>query len=148
MNGGRSVREGEEVPPLRRRSEPAAWNRFAAVNDEFVDIHADDEAGRRAGFPGAFGMGNLQLAYFHAMVRDWLGDDGRIVALRCRYRRPSLGGTDVIARGVVRSVSGGDTPIAELEIWTEDERGTRLSEGVARVAITGAGSASASRDHA
>ena len=129
--------EGDEVPPLRRRSEPAAWNRFAAVNDEFVDIHADDEAGRRAGFPRAFGMGNLQLAYLHAMLRDWLDDDGRILALRCRYRRPSLGGTDVIARGVVRSVSGDEPPIAELEIWTEDEHGTRLSEGVARVAITG-----------
>ena len=43
-------------------------------------------------------MGNLQLAYLHAMLRDWLADDGRILALGCRYRRPSLRGTDVIAR--------------------------------------------------
>jgi acyl dehydratase len=123
---------GDEIPSLRRRSEPAAWNRFAAVNDEFVDIHTDDEAGRRAGFPSAFGMGNLQLAYLHAMLRGWLGEEGRILELSCRYRRPSLRGTDVIARGVVRSVTGEGT-IIELEIWTEDGDGVRLSEGTARV---------------
>jgi hypothetical protein len=126
------IQPGEEIPSLRRRSEPAAWNRFAAVNDEFVDIHMDDEAGRRAGFPSAFGMGNLQLAYLHALLRGWLGEDGRILAVSCRYRRPSLKGTLVVARGVVRSVTGAP-PIVELEIWTEDEHGTRLSEGVARV---------------
>ena len=39
------------------------WNRYAAVNDKFVYIHMDDEAGGSAlNEQGAFGMGNLRYA--------------------------------------------------------------------------------------
>ena len=40
-------------------------------HEEFVPIHMDDDAGRRAGNPGAFGMGNLQIAYLHALLLDY-----------------------------------------------------------------------------
>ena len=40
----------------------------------------DDEAGHDAGYPGAFGMGNLQLAYLHLLLRECLAvSGGRIV---------------------------------------------------------------------
>jgi len=39
----------------------------------------DDEAGRAAGHPTAIGMGNLQWAYLHNLLRGWLGGRGRIV---------------------------------------------------------------------
>ena len=73
----RGVKAGEELPPFTRTAGFANWNRYAAVNDEFVPIHMDDEAGRAAGYPTAFGMGNLQWAYLHNLVRDWLGDERR-----------------------------------------------------------------------
>jgi acyl dehydratase len=124
----------ETTPPFERRSEPGAWNRFAAVNDEFVAIHMDDDAGRQAGFPSAFGMGNLQLAYLHAAVRQWMRDGDQLTAVTCRYRRPSLKNTQVVARGLVTGVTTAERETTiELEIWTEDEMGTRLSDGVARV---------------
>ena len=127
-------RLGETTPPFERRSEPGAWNRFAAVNDEFVAIHMDDDAGRQAGFPSAFGMGNLQLAYLHAAVRQWMRDGDQLTAVTCRYRRPSLKNTQVVARGLVTGVTTAERETTiELEIWTEDEMGTRLSDGVARV---------------
>ena len=67
---------GTEIPVFQRATGLQNWNRYAAVNDEFVDIHMDDDAGRAAGFPTAFGMGNLQWSYLHTMLRDWIGDDG------------------------------------------------------------------------
>ncbi len=39
---------GQEIPRFRRTTGPLNWARFAAVNDEFLDIHLDDDAGRRA----------------------------------------------------------------------------------------------------
>ena len=75
------------------------WNRYAAVNDEFVPIHMDDEAGRAQGFPGAFGMGNLMWSYLHNLLRDWMGDDGRIVTMACSFRSPNNRGMTVEARG-------------------------------------------------
>src|SRR4051794_4165056 len=55
---------GDELPAWSRKTDFMNWNRYAAVNDEFVYIHMDDEAGRSAlNEQGAFGMGNLRYAY-------------------------------------------------------------------------------------
>ena len=72
------IAAGDTVPAFTRHTGFETWNRYAAVNDEFVPIHMDDEAGRAAGYPTAFGMGNLQWAYLHDLLRGWIGDDGRI----------------------------------------------------------------------
>jgi len=81
-----------EVPPFVRTTGLANWNRYAAVNDEFIDIHMDDESARAVGMPGVFGMGNLRIAYLHNLLADWLGDDGDITELRCEFRGLNLKG--------------------------------------------------------
>ncbi len=54
------VEVGQELPGFKRRTDLMNWNRYAAVNDEFIPIHMDDEAGRQGqNEQGAFGMGNL-----------------------------------------------------------------------------------------
>src|SRR5438128_9920253 len=103
-----TVTIGTELPTFVRTTGFHNWNRFAAVNDEFVPIHMDDEAGRAQGFPGAFGMGNLMWASLHNLVRDWMGDDGRIVAFGCSFRSPNLRGTTIDARGMLVAVRDDD----------------------------------------
>jgi acyl dehydratase len=121
-----------------RTTGPANWNRFAAVNDEFVGIHMDDESGRAAGAPGAFGMGNLQWAYLHNMLRDWLGQRGRIVAASCQFRELNTKGQTVTARGRVTGVAVGDLEIlVDLDVWTEDQERRTLAKGAATVALQG-----------
>jgi acyl dehydratase len=130
------ARVGEEIPTFERMAGFHAWNRYAAVNEEFVPIHMDDDAGRNAGNEGAFGMGNLQVSYLHAMLRQWMGDDGRILSVECQMRAPSLRGLRTIARGTVTAVreEGGET-FVDLEVWTETEEGTRLAPGTATVVL-------------
>jgi acyl dehydratase len=111
---------GDKLPPFTRATDFPVWNRYAAVNYEFVPIHMDDAAGRQAGLPGAIGMGNLQWSYLHNLVRDWLGDEGRIVHMDCQFRSPNERGQTVTARGVVAGVTRGDTGTeAQLDVWTE-----------------------------
>src|SRR3546814_13490761 len=62
------------------------WSRFAAVNEEFVYVHMDDEAGQAAGQPGAFGMGHLRWAYMLNALRDWEGDESRIREIAMQFR--------------------------------------------------------------
>ncbi|MBB5137370.1 acyl dehydratase [Thermocatellispora tengchongensis] len=132
-------REGDEIPPFARRTGFANWNRYAAVNDEFVPMHMDDEAGRAAGMPGAFGMGNLQLAYLHNLLRQWVGPDGAIVSVSCRFRAPNTKDMRVTARGRVVKVSEEDGRVlVDLDVWTEDEGGRRLAPGTARVMLADA----------
>ena len=33
-----------------------------------------------------FAMAPLQLAFFHTMLRDWVGDDGRVVSVSVKLR--------------------------------------------------------------
>ena len=81
------VQVGDQLPAWSRKTSFAEWNRYAAVNEEFVPFHMDDEAGRRAGNEaGAFGMGNLRYAYIVNALREWIGDDAIVREVGCQYR--------------------------------------------------------------
>ncbi|GAA4743609.1 MaoC family dehydratase [Nocardioides endophyticus] len=132
----RPVAVGDELPALKRTPGFAEWNRFAAVNCEFVPIHMDDEEGRRAGYPRAIGMGRLQWSYVHTMLRGWIGDTGRIVALSLEFRRPSLRDEPLAVRGRVLAVRGdGERQEVDLEVWVEDAGGAVLAPGSATVEL-------------
>ncbi len=78
---------GDELPAWSRKTDFMNWNRYAAVNDEFVYIHMDDEAGRAAlNEQGAFGMGNLRYAYIVNALQDWIGDEATIREIGCQFR--------------------------------------------------------------
>jgi acyl dehydratase len=129
------VAVGDQLPTRTQEAGFAAWNRFAAVNDEFIPIHMDDEAGRAAGYDGAFGMGYLQWSLLHAVVREWLGGAGRIAEMTCSFRGPSLKGRVVEAGGSVTSIEDGpDGRTLSLEIWTRADDKV-LAPGTAKVVL-------------
>jgi acyl dehydratase len=131
-----SVKVGDELPQFNRKTGFAIWNRYAAVNDEFVPIHMDDAAGHAAGLPGAIGMGNLQFSYLHNVVRNWMGESGRIVSMSCQFRAPNLRDQVVSACGRVTEVGPTDDGLAvTLEVWTQDEEGNRMAPGACKVLL-------------
>jgi acyl dehydratase len=127
---------GDQVDPFVRTPGFHHWNRYAAVNSEFVGHHMDDEAGRASGYPGAFGMGNLTFAWLHCMLREWLGGAGRVVRVECQFRNPVLRGDTVTCTGVVtkRYEQDGEHRI-DLEVWSENQRGEKSTPGTATVAL-------------
>jgi acyl dehydratase len=127
---------GDELPPFTRVTGLANWNRYAAVNDEFVPIHMDDEAGKAAGYPTAFGMGNLQWSYLHNVIREWGGADVRILKIACQFRAPNVKGQEVTAHGTVTAVrQDGDRRVVELNLRTQTQDGTILAPGTATVSL-------------
>jgi acyl dehydratase len=131
---------GAHVPPYVRPAGLEAWNRYAAVNDEFVGIHMDDAAGQAAGYPGAIGMGNLIWAWLHCTVESWLAGRGRLEHLECRFRRPALKGDSITCTGVVvgREEDAGSA-VLEVELWAENQSGERIAPARARVRVAAAG---------
>jgi acyl dehydratase len=137
MGQAKTAQVGDEIPPFERATGLASWNRFAAVNYEFVPIHMDDEAGQAAGYPSAFGMGSLQWSYLHNVLREWLGEDGRILRLACQFRAPNIKGQTVTTRGVIREIHEIDAgKKVELDVWTEDQEGKQLAPGSATVLLS------------
>ncbi|MEO3855875.1 MaoC/PaaZ C-terminal domain-containing protein [Acrocarpospora sp. B8E8] len=132
------IEVGQELPAFSRETGFAVWNRYAAVNDEFVPIHMDDEAGRAAGYPSAFGMGNLQWAYLHNAIRDWMGDGGRIAALSCQFRGANTKGMTLTVSGTVTAVRDEDgTRYVDLAMTVKDQEGKALAPATATVAFDG-----------
>jgi hypothetical protein len=132
----RGLSVGDEIPAFVRTTGFANWNRYAAVNDEFVPIHMDDGAGREAGHPTAIGMGNLQWAFLHNVLREWMGDDGRIEQIACQFRSPNVKDQTVSARGRVEAIRPeGDRVLVELAVWTEVDGGDQLAPGTATVSL-------------
>lgn len=127
-----TVKIGDELPTFTRETGFANWNRYAAVNDEFVPIHMDDAAGEAAGNGGAFGMGNLQWAYLHNMLRSWVGENGEILSIEVQFRSPNVKGQTVTAKGVVTAIDG---DVISLDVWTEQQEGTKLAPGSAKVKL-------------
>jgi acyl dehydratase len=136
VSGARAVNVGDTLSSFSRTTDLENWNRYAAVNDEFVAIHMDDKAGAAAGYRGAFGMGNLQWAFLHNAVRDWLDGDGEIISISCQFRGPNLRGMTVTVNGVIREVVDSDRGVVvSIDLRTESETGEALAPGRATVLL-------------
>jgi acyl dehydratase len=134
------VQEGQEVPEFVRKTDYMNWNRYAAVNDEFVYIHMDDEAGRLARQSGGFGMGNLRFAYMHNMLHEWMGDDGDIKKLGIQYRGFNFK-NDVLTCGgrVSKKYEEDGEHLIDLEIWVKNQKDEVVSPGNATIALPSRG---------
>lgn len=130
---------GDTFPPFVRDSGFEYWNRYAAVNDEFIPIHMEDEAGRVAGYPTAFGMGNLTWAYLHVALHEWFGEQARIAAVGAQFRAAVTRGKQVVVSAVVTGVrpaqDGGDDAEIDVDLRAEDQDGVLLAPGTATVVV-------------
>lgn len=143
-------RPGEPPEPFVRTTGLANWNRYAAVNDEFIDFHMDDAAAKAIGMPGVFGMGNLRVSYLHNLLADWLGDRGDIVAFGCEFRGLNLAGDVLTCEAVVDGVrpvdaadaadaAGGRGELADVTLGVRNQDGKDTTPGAATVVGFGSG---------
>ena len=127
---------GEQLPVFERKGTIEHWNRFAAVNDEFAAHHWDYAVAEAEGFPAPFAMAPLQLAFFHAMLRAWIGDDGRIVSVSAKLRGPFFKDQLLTASGKVIALDHvEDEMVVDLELAQIDETDRSIAIGSARVAL-------------
>ena len=130
------VDEGQQIPTFARKTDLMHWNRYAAVNDEFVYIHMDPDYAKSIGQPDVFGMGNLRLAYLHNMLRNWLGEAGDITRVGCQYRALNLRDDVLTAHGrVTRKYVEHGEHLVDLEVWVENQQGENTCPGVATVRL-------------
>lgn len=127
---------GDVLAPMQRKTDFAHWNRYAAINDEFVQIHMDPDAARQVGQPDAFGMGNLRLGYLHALLDDWLGDAGDIAELSVQFRGFNFKHDELAAKAkVVGKKEAGGLRLLELELGVDNQRGENTTPGTATLVM-------------
>jgi len=131
------IKVGDEVPAFARKTEFAHWNRYAAVNDEFIDVHMSTDAAKAAGQPDVFGMGNLRVAYVHNALYDWLGPRGDIAAFGCQFRALNFLGDELVTHGRVTAVEDrdGGHRIAVVEVGVTNQNGEETMPGTAEIVL-------------
>lgn len=128
------IRVGDEIPPFVRTTDFAEWNRYAAVNDEFIDIHMSADAARAAGQPDVFGMGNLRIAYVHNALHDWLAGRGDIAEFGCQFRGMNFRGDCLTTWGRVTAVEARDgLHCVDLELGVCNQAGEETMPATATV---------------
>ena len=130
------VSVGDQIPAFVRKTDFMNWNRFAAVNDEFVYIHMDDEVGKAAGQGAAFGMGNLRYSYVLTALRNWIGDEAEIRELSMQFRAINHK-NDVLTTVCTvtdKKVEEGESRIY-LDVDVENQKGASTSPGYAVVIL-------------
>jgi acyl dehydratase len=133
---------GLTLPVFERTTGLPHWNRFAAVNDEFIDVHMDAAAARAAGQPDIFGMGNLRIAYVHNALVDWLGDRGDIAEFSCQFRALNFLGDRLETRCVVTGKDRRDgAQIVSLEADVVNQEGVGTMPSTAAVILFSEGKA-------
>jgi acyl dehydratase len=139
MNGAELPGIGESFALIRTPT-IEVLNRFAAVNDEFVDIHMDDQAAREAGFDNAIAMGNLTLSWLHSLLRRICGDLGVIDRVRTQFRAPAVRDLPVTCNIEVRDrVAGLNGTILVLTLRATQPDGSDVVRGEAVVSFPSAG---------
>lgn len=131
---------GDQIEPFVRTTGLANWNRFAAVNDEFIPIHMDDAEAVKVGQPAAFGMGNLRVAYLHNALEAWLGDAGGIVEVAAQFRGLNFAGDVLTAGGSVTGVEPTDAgTLVHLTMSVINQDGIDTTPASATVMLWGDG---------
>jgi acyl dehydratase len=130
------VQVGDELPAFSRQTDLANWNRFAAVNDEFIPMHMDDDAGRASGQAGAIGMGNLRWSYLLNALRDYFGDEADVRELGVQFRGVNNRG-DVLSTFavVVEKKQEDGENLVVLDVDVRNQNGEKTTPGSATVAL-------------
>lgn len=130
------VELGQAIPSFTRSPNLMEWNRYAAVNDEFVYIHMDVDKAQAAGMKDVFGMGNLRLAYLHNMLRNWIGITGDIKRVDVQHRSLNFKNEKLICKATVtkKYVEGAEN-LVDLQLEVQNPEGKNATPGTATVAL-------------
>jgi acyl dehydratase len=127
---------GAELPAFERTTGFAQWNRYAAVNDEFIDVHMDREAARAAGQADVFGMGNLRIAYLHAALHDWLAGRGDVAEFAIQFRALNLLGDRLRCHArVVGKERRDGLEWVDVQLGVTNQKGEETAPGTARLVL-------------
>ncbi len=131
-----SLEVGQVVPAFTRKTDFDNWNRFAAVNDEFISVHMDDEVAKLMGQPGAIGMGNLRWTYLLNALREWAGDEADIISMNVQFRGTNLKNDVLRTTAVVtekKTENGRNLVVLDIDVLNQNDEAT--TPGTATIAL-------------
>ena len=130
------VEVGDRIPDLVKgpvtRAEIAL---FASPSGDHNPIHLDDEAARKGGLPGVIVHGMLNMAYLGQLLTA-IAPQSSLREFGARFLAMAFPGDVITCSGEVtaKNHEGGEN-IIELKIAAANQKGEKVLDGAARVAL-------------
>ena len=134
---GRSSAHGVLLREALRHPGHFFRNPEAGGGLEYTGIgHMRDSVAEAVGVPGAYDYGPQRVSWMGTLLTNWMGDDAFLKRLRIETRRFNVYGDTQWCKGkVVRKYVHDATPLVDLEIWAENQRGELTAPGYATVML-------------
>jgi 3-methylfumaryl-CoA hydratase len=127
------IQAGDALPTRQHKPDNVQLMLYNAVLWNAHRIHFDEPYAREVeGYPGLVIAGPLLGDWLHQCLEEWLGDDGRIVAIDYSNRLASYIGETLTSGGTVLSCDR-TAREAEVEVFIRNEAGEIIAPGKALV---------------
>ena len=127
------VAEGQEIPSLTKHCTRRQLVMWAGASGDFYEIHYDTEFARKNKLDNVVVHGRLKASFLGQLLTDWIGPDGTVMKMSCRYKGTDPTGEDMRIRGTVTAKK--ENGLVDLDIWTERPDGTVTTQGTATVEL-------------
>jgi acyl dehydratase len=120
-----------------RKKVPGMFTRNTLnVPDTVQRLHWEKEWANELGIPTPYDYGGLRETLLANVITNWMGDDAWLWKLSCEHRKFVYLGDTYWVKGRVRSKDVIDgRPAAHLDVWVENQWGTKVSPGSAIVLL-------------
>ena len=141
------VEVGTEVTPLAKIATTQMLVLWAGASGDRNPLHYDDDFAKSQGVGAPIVHGALKRAWLGQLVTDWIGEQGELRKLSCRYRgmdyprkmktmeEPHEGETWWCKGNVTKKYVEGGEHLVECEIWLENGKGEKATPGAAVVTL-------------
>ena len=130
------VQIGTEIPALVKRPTTTQLVKWAGATLDPARIHYDKDHAQKVELPGQIVHGLLKCQWLIQMLTDWIGNDGRIRSIKCKYVGMDLPGDTIECAGKIIEKSNQDgTGCIECEIWLSNQRQGKTTLGSAIIEL-------------
>lgn len=104
---------------------------------EYTGIgHHRESTAKDVGVPGTYDYGPQRSAWMCSLITNWMGDAGVLKRIRTQMRKFNIMGDTTFCKGkVTRKYVKDQTPLVDIEIAAENQRGEVTTPGLATVAL-------------
>jgi len=135
------VEVGSEVTALKKIATTRMLVQYAGASGDFNPLHYEEDFAKNLGVGKPIVHGLLKRAWLVNLMTDWIGQDGKLKRLSCRYRGmdyprkmksfddPHDGDTWLCKGKVTKKFIENEEHLVECEIWVENSKGEKNTTG-------------------
>lgn len=127
---------GNQISLLTKQPTTRQLVMWAGVSGDYNPIHYDKDFAQDRGLPGVVVQGQLLGCFMGQLMTDWIGEQGILRKLSCRYKGMNFPSEALICKGKVNKKYVKDSQYyVECSLWVENPKGEKTVSGKAIVVL-------------